>query len=276
MTDAPGSRREEEVEVLAGGIGNAGSVLRVGDEVHRPTSAHSPAIHALLRHVRAADFDGVPELLGLTDDGRERLRFIPGDVAFPPYPAWADDESILTSAARLLRRFHDAQDGFVLPPDATWSDEMADPDPGPEPVICHNDLCLENLVVRDGEVVGILDLEFAAPGRRTHDVADLARYLGPMESPQRIAAMGRDPHLDPAARLRLVVDAYGLAGDDRAEVVAVLGGQIERGGRFVLDRVEAGEPAFVEMWESMGGMARYDERRAWFGDRRDALLAAVS
>ncbi len=28
--------------------------------------------------------------------------------------------------------------------------------------------------------------------------------------------------------------------------------------------VEAGQPAFVAMWESTGGQARYDRRQAWF------------
>lgn len=266
----------DEVEVLAGGVGNAGAVTRVGDEVLRPTSAHTPSIHVLLRHVRAVGFDGAPEVLGLTDDGRERLRFIPGDVAVPPFPAWIDDESVLVSAARLLRRFHDAQAGFVAPTGATWSGEMADPEPGAESVICHNDLCPENLVVRDGQVVAILDWEFAAPGRRTDDLANLVRYLGPMETATRIASQGRDPsRLDPARRLRLTVDAYGLEGDDRAEVVEALGGQIARGGEFVQQRVEAGEPAFVEMWEAMGGMARFDERREWFAAHRAELLDAL-
>lgn len=42
----------DHVEVLAGGVGNAGAVLRVGAHVLRPTSAHTPAIHALLERRR--------------------------------------------------------------------------------------------------------------------------------------------------------------------------------------------------------------------------------
>jgi hypothetical protein len=53
-------------------------VVREGCYVLRPVSPHSESIHALLRHVRAAGFDGVPEPLGIDPDGRERLVFIPG------------------------------------------------------------------------------------------------------------------------------------------------------------------------------------------------------
>lgn len=265
-----------EGELLAGGIGNAGAVVRIGDAVLRPAGPHHRAIHALLAHVRAAGFTGTPEVLGLEPDGRERLRFIPGAVAIPPFPAWADDEGLLVSAAGLLRSFHDAQAGFVAPPGATWDGEMADPTPGPDPVICHTDPCLENLVVRDGVAVALLDLEFAAPGRRVWDVAALARYLGPMDPPEVVARAGRRPDLDPVRRLRLVVDAYGVEGEERAAVVDALGTQMEQGAAFVRRRVAAGEPAFVAMWETIGGEDRYSARAAWFAARRDALVAGLA
>jgi Ser/Thr protein kinase RdoA (MazF antagonist) len=76
----------------------------------------------------------------------------------------------LATAAALLRRIVSAR--YVAPSWATWSDEMADPDAGIAPavdlVICHNDACLENLVYRDQVAVGLLDFDFAAPGRRVH------------------------------------------------------------------------------------------------------------
>ena len=28
------------------------------------------------------------------------------------------------------------------------------------PIVCHNDVCLENVVFRDGEAVGLLDFDF--------------------------------------------------------------------------------------------------------------------
>lgn len=261
-------------EQLAGGVGNAGAVVRVGDHVLRPTSAHTPAIHALLHHVRAAGFDGAPEVLGVEPDGRERLRFVPGDVALPPFPAWSLTDEVLASTAALLRRFHDATVGFVAPPGATWSDEMADPSPGPDPVICHADVCPENVVCRGGRAIALLDLEFAAPGRRVWDLASLVRMCGPVDDPEHAARTGR-AGLDPAHRLRVGADGYGLGPDERVELLAALDDQMARGGDFVRRRVEAGEPAFVAMWEAGGGETRYERRRAWFAAERPRLLAAL-
>jgi hypothetical protein len=246
----------DDVEVFAGGVGNAGAVVRVGATVLRPTSAHTPAIHALLAPLRAAGCDGVPEVLGVEPDGRERLRFVPGDVAVPPFPAWSHTDGVLSSTAALLRRVHDATVGFVAPPRSTWSDEMADPAPGADPVIGHNDVCPENVVCRDGRAVVLLDWEFAAPARRIWDLAALVRMCGPVDTPEHAARTGR-PGLDPGHRIRVAAEGYGLDADGRLELLDVLGEQIARGGEFVRRRVEAGEPAFIEMWEAGGGQARF-------------------
>src|SRR5689334_11868726 len=111
--------------VLRGGVANAGVVVRRGDHVLRPSNPNTAAIHAFLRHLRAQGFDGASDPIGIGPDGRERLAFIPGDVGFPPYPAWAQTDLALASAAALMRRLHDASVGFVAPPDAAWSTEMA-------------------------------------------------------------------------------------------------------------------------------------------------------
>ena len=63
----------ESEEVLPGGVANAGSVVRVGTDVLRPTNPHSAPIHRFLRHLRAEGFEGVPEVVGVEPDGRERL-----------------------------------------------------------------------------------------------------------------------------------------------------------------------------------------------------------
>lgn len=265
---------DDDVEVLAGGVGNAGAVVRKGDEVFRPTSAHTPAIHSLLGYLRRTGFDGVPEVRGIGPDGRERLGFIPGDVPIVPFPAWSQTDAALASTAALLRRYHDAVEGFVPPPDARWSDEMADPAPGPDAVVCHNDVCPDNVVYRNGEAVALLDFEFAAPGRRVWDVAALARMCAPVETNEDAARTGR-AGLDPYHRLRVVADAYGLNDGQRRDLLVALGEQFETGGEFVRRRVEAGERAFIEMWDAMGGQARYDRRRNWFAANRDRFAAAL-
>ncbi len=256
--------------VLRGGVGNAGAVIRVGEHVLRPTSAHTTAIHALLRQLRARGFDGAPKVIGVDPDGRERLVFIRGDVPYPPFPAWSQADRLLQSTASLLRRFHDAAADFVTPAGATWSDELADPAGGP--VICHNDVCPENVVSRDGVAVALLDFDFAAPGRPLYDLGQLAKMCIPLDTPEDAARFGRRG-FDPFHRLRLVADAYDLP-PGRGPFVEILRESLAAatGGGFVARRVERGEPAFIEMWEQMGGAARYERRYEWFERHHQQFL----
>ena len=39
---------------------------------------------------------------------------------------------------------------------------------------------------------------------------------------------------------------------------------IARGGEFVRRRAEAGQVAFIEMWEAIGGQERFDRRHRWW------------
>ena len=254
-----------EEEVLHGGVANAGRVVRVGDHVLRPSNPHSPSIHRVLRSLAEAGFSGASVPVGIDVDGRERLMFIPGDVAIQPYPTWVQSDAALGSVARLLRRMHDVSTTAPADVDAQWSREMADPLGGD--VFCHNDVCLENVVFRGGVAVGLLDFDFAAPGRREFDLASFARMCVPVDDEEPAARLGWI-EADRPARLRLVCDDYGLDRPGRARVLACLDESIARGGEFLRRRVEAGEIAFIEMWESMGGQERFDRRRRWWAQAR--------
>jgi hypothetical protein len=50
---------------------------------------------------------------------------------------------------------------------------------------------------------------------------------------------------------------------------------IAHGGEFVQRHAEAGEPGFVEMWKSIGGMARFDRRREWWARCRDQFATVI-
>jgi hypothetical protein len=249
-----------EPEILHGGIANAGAVVRVGEHVLRPSNPHSSSIHAFLTALAGAGFDGASVPVGIDDDGRERLRFVEGDVPVPPYPRWAQADDALASIAVLLRRFHDAARAVDVA-GATWSSEMVDPAGGT--VLCHNDVCLENVVFRDGAAVALLDFDFAAPGRPVYDLAQFARMCVPVDLDENAAPLGWEP-ADRPTRLRLVADAYGLDADGRAELLEVLSDSIARGGEFVRRKVEAGDPNFITMWNDLGGMERFDRRRRWW------------
>jgi len=249
-------------EVLAGGVANAGAVTRHGGYVMRPANEHSATIHRFLRGLRATGFEAVPRPVGVDPDGRERLTYIDGDVPLPPFPTWVKSDACVASVARLVRRFHDASQR-VDTIGMSWSAEMADPEGGQ--VVCHNDVCLENVVFRDGQAVALLDWDFAAPGRPVYDLAQFARMCIPVDDDLGAANLGFGA-ADRPARLRVVADEYGLDAGGRAGLVRVLGESIANGGEFVRRRVEAGDSNFIEMWHQIGGMERFDRRRRWWHD----------
>jgi hypothetical protein len=264
-------RDDHDEEVLAGGVANAGAVVRIGEQVARPSNPHTTSIHAFLGALRDAGFDGVQRPFGVDELGRERLEYIAGEVALPPYPAWVQADDAIASIARLMRRFHDAA-ADVGVPEGTWSDEMADPEGGA--IVCHNDVCLENVVFRDGEAVALIDFDFAAPGRRTHDIASFAQMCVPIDDTTNAGRLGWAA-ADLPARLRLIADAYGLDGGQRGEVVARIDRSIAAVGLFVRRRVEAGDPNFIAMWHEMGGQERYDRRQRWYEQRRVEFVDAM-
>jgi hypothetical protein len=258
-------------EPLDGGIAHAGAVVRVGAHVLRPSSPHSGSIHAFLRAVRRAGFEGAPSPVGIDEDGRERLVFVEGEVPVAPYPDWSQTDTALASIARLLRGLHDAARGFD-PRDLTWDVSLADPMGGR--IVCHNDVELSNVVFRDGIAVALLDFEFAAPGRPVYDVAHLARFCVPLDADLDRARMGWRP-ADLPARLRLVADAYGLDQDGRADLLPAVGDAFDRIEAAVRRAVDAGAPNAIALWTRTGGDERFARRRRWWADHHDRFAAAL-
>jgi hypothetical protein len=257
---------------LAGGIAHAGQVVRAGPHVLRPSSPHTASIHAFLRAVRQAGFEGAPSPVGVDEDGRDRLVFIDGDVPVPPYPDWSQSDTALASIARLLRGLHDAARGFD-PQGLSWSDALADPAGGS--VVCHDDVELSNVVFRDGTAVALLDFEFAAPGRPVYDLAQLARLCVPIEHDLDQARLGWRP-ADRPARLRLVADAYGLDRDGRAALLPAMSDAMDRIEAAVRRSVDAGDRNTLATVNRTGGLEKYDRRRHWWTDLHDQFAAALA
>lgn len=258
-------------KILPGGVANAGSVIRKGDFVLRPSNPNSEAVHAFLRGLRSVGFEGASLPIEIQADGQERLLFIEGDVAVPPFPAWAQSDHALSSIAALMRSFHEASSRLTVIP-AEWSEELADPCGGT--MICHNDVCLENVVFTDGEAVALLDFDFAAPGRPLFDFAAFARMCVPIDDDLSASRLGFKD-LNRPARLRLVAYAYGLDAEGRHTLVELLDRAMESGGSFVQRRVEAGDANFIRMLDEMGGMERYERRCQWWRASRETFVLAL-
>jgi Phosphotransferase enzyme family len=260
-----------EEQQLAGGIANAGRVTRSGAYVLRPCGTYAGSIRPFLMSLREAGFDGAPLPAGQADDGRERFGYLDGDVPLPPYPQWARADDALASVGALMRRFHRASGSFS-PAGSSWSPELADPAGGR--MICHNDVCLENVVFRDGEAAALLDFDFAAPGRPIYDLARCALLCVPVDDDTSAARLGWQP-ADKPARLRVLADAYGLEAAERPQLAQILAEMVARGGEFVRRRVEAGDPNFTSMWNAMGGAERFDRRRRWWAWLGQEFAAAL-
>src|SRR5436190_11755318 len=108
-------------EVTLSGGHTTGAVL-IDGVVHKPAGPWTSTVHALLRHLEDADFEGAPRALGFDDQGREMLTYLSGQTVGDqaPWPAWVFADSTLIQVGRWMRRLHDATATFEPPPDERW------------------------------------------------------------------------------------------------------------------------------------------------------------
>lgn len=172
--------------LLDGAPLNADGVVRVGETVRRPTGPWTPAVHALLGHLRAAGLRGVPRVHGLDARGREVLDFLPGEVV----EAELVSEQQLRELAKWTREFHEAVAGFAHPGPWRPSGVAA---PGR---IGHGDLAPYNVCFAGNEVAGVFDWDFAGPTTKIRELAHQAwnavplfRDLGAEASARRVQAL---------------------------------------------------------------------------------------
>lgn len=219
--------------------GNLSVVRRVGDTVRREAHAWTPTVHALLRRLEAAGFDGAPRVLGFDDQGREVLSFIDGSTIPASLDGFRSD-AVLATVARLLRRYHDASATFVAPPDAAWQSMVGARSDGE--VICHNDIGPYNTVMRDGAPVVFIDWDLAAPGPRQWDIAHALWRYAPL-----YAGEEHSTPAEQARRMRVFCAAYGLPV--RRDLLPTIQQRMTVTYASVAAWAAAGMPAYVRLWE---------------------------
>jgi hypothetical protein len=184
---------------LIGGRTTAG-VARIGETVRRPQSARSHFVHRVLEDLEESGFTGAPRFIGVDEQQREILSFLPGDV---PSNLGVFTDAQLDAAARLLRALHDAiQDSDLR---------------GNSEVICHGDASPCNAVFKDGLPYAWIDFDAAYAGARIEDLGYAAWLwldIGEDEWPPAVQA----------ARLTRFFAAYG-APPHELPVQAVLDAQ---------------------------------------------------
>ncbi|MGI5429243.1 phosphotransferase [Streptomyces sp. CA-179760] len=203
-------------------------------------------MHALLGHLHDVGFGAAPRPLGIDEQGREVLTFMPGHVVWPERFSLLEPARQLARVARLIREFHDAVQGFSPPADAQW--KVLIPAEGCD-IIAHHDLAPWNLVVADEEQWAFIDWDAAGPGSRLWDVAYAIHGFVPL------SAHPDWQHPGAAARLRVFADAYGLDEADRRRLVPLLGRRTRCMYDFLRDQAALGVQPWARLWSEGHGDA---------------------
>lgn len=271
---------ETEPEIALPGGDVTEGVVRVGATVRRPRQPQSPYVEAYLRHLERVGFDGAPRFLGVDERGRDVLDYIEGDVPGTPPEPWACTDEVIAGVGRLVRGLHDASAGFAPPPELAWFGRDAPIEVPPdlldvvgEPeLVAHCDVTPQNVVFRDGCPVALVDFDLARPTRRALDLLTTAMWWVPLQHPADRAPAHAG--VDVPARLRLLLDAYGLPRAGRLELLELADRAWRRSWHTMRWNAEHRGGGWARMWaEGVGEII--ERRRAWFAAERAALTAAA-
>jgi len=273
------ARDEVEVPLFGGDVSDG--LVRRGETVRRPRGPHSAAVEAYLLHLERVGFDRAPRFLGIDDDGREVVTFLPGEMGGRPPHAWATDEDLLVELGTWQRALHDASVDVVLPDGVAWPERVQFPEVPdvfdvPD-VVGHNDVTIENaLFVPAGDgpdgprtLAGVVDFDLAGPTTRLLDVATTLRYWAPVSAPDARPVVLRD--LDAGRRARILTEAYGLDRSERIALLDVLAQRFARSWYSMRHAAATLGGGWQRMWDDgVGDRIRDDE--AWFAAERGGLV----
>jgi hypothetical protein len=253
--------------------GTLSAVVRVGNTVRRPVGEWTPAVHELLGHVRRRGFLLAPEPLGIDQSGREVLSFIEGLTVgwSTPWPAVVRSTVLLEQVGEATARYHRAVADFRPEGVVPW--QLGPAALGDDEIICHHDLAPYNVVIDEhGGLAGIIDWDLAGPGTARSDLAFVAWQWVPLHGPFVTRLLGWEEPPDRAGRLRLLLDAYGLA--DRDGFVDDVAARIRFNRAVMVRRAAEGNAAYQALVER-GHLVGMDEGLAFLAEQGRAIQAAL-
>ncbi|HEU5353218.1 MAG TPA: phosphotransferase [Actinocrinis sp.] len=257
------------------GDGVTQGIVRIGDTVRRPLRPFSLTVQAYLAHLRDVGFTGAPLPLGVDEQGREVLSFVPGQVHRHPLPPQAAGDDVLVALARLIRALHVASAGWVPPPDAVWGGTPANEGRITEAaeLVGHRDYATGNVVFRDGLPAALIDFDLAKPTTRLYDIANALWFWAPFKwgdpRDRAPALMDADiPH-----RVAVFADAYGMTAQQRAQLAPLA---VDIAHRYLEGSRAAAEldPVFRKQWED-GGKYVLARAEAWLREAAPAITARL-
>lgn len=256
------------------GDGVTQGIVRIGDTVRRPLRPFSLTVQAYLAHLRDAGFTGAPLPLGVDEQGREVLSFVPGDVPVNPLPAETAGDEVLVALAELIRGLHEASAGWEPPPGAVWGGTPAHTGQVARQaeLVSHRDYYPGNVVFRDGRPTALIDFDLAMPTTRLYDIANALWYWAPLRDPRDRAPAFADadiPH-----RVAVFADAYGMTAQQRADLAPFV---VDLARRYHEDSRASAEldPVYRKLWED-GARYALPRAEAWLRAAAPAIAARLS
>lgn len=217
-------------------------------------------MHAVLDHLEAKKFPYSPRVLGMTEDGREKISFLPGESMRRPWKPVMHGDDGLIQATRMLGQFHETTRDLILPAETRWRSGKAAK--GVDQVIRHGDLGPWNTLWQDDRLTGLVDWDLAEPGFPVTDLAQLAYYFVPLRGERGWREAGFRDAPDYVRRLDVICEVYGALSpadvvrellslhDTESARIAELGGQ----GVYPWDT-----------WLADGWIAQIEADRSWLG-----------
>ena len=172
-----------------------------------------------MNHLTNNDFQYSPKYLGVDDKGREKMTYIHGQQMNHT----KIDMGLMRQALRVLRQFHD----ILSVPELS----------GEQETLLHTDFAPWNLIVNEGKLVGVIDLDDVKPGRRLYDVAYICwNFLD-------IGSEGSDFTEEEIFKyLPVLINAYGvIETSDFVDVLLSEQHRILKGRERRVEEVEEGE-----------------------------------
>ncbi len=247
--------QDNDTSVLEGGWGQDEAPIKIGNTVHRQVSDNGDYVHAILKFLEEKEYSWAPHFLGIDGEGREIVDFIEGYVPHGqevPPETWS--LSTMSEIFEHIRQLHEL----------TAGSELAQ---GQE-CVCHGDLSFANTTYREGKAVAFIDWDWTHPGRRIDDVAyALLQYLsiGEYMSPK---GPGEQAEL-----ARKLVDAYGLASEQRSLLVDTMLGSLLATREKQMESIRRNTPAAQRLAKA-GVPELMLKRHKWLEDNKGFFIEA--